>query len=300
MYSNYQWTWSSKGNHDGTKGHHTLSHNLFYHDRFSRIGASIATGGEPFCTNPVVAWKIAHIVKDNLFYSPDTQSGLHVLWHVSGQAGSPSSIQESHHNLFWAAGSASTWTTGYTFHATDIHATGSAPAFTNAAAGDFSLQTGSPGKAAASDGADIGVAYNAYLKKNWLAGVFALPTQEKSGLTTSTFFTVSAAHWYQVWFYIPTTPYNGTETFTVEGAALTRDIAGLTTGSSWIQPGGPARWVTLGRHKATDGTLNLSWTNAASASAVFVRQLPNADEAYSWMAPGGGQAPSSPANLRVE
>ena len=156
--------------------------------------------------------------------------------------------------------------------------------FVDPANGDFSLAAGSPGKGAASDRKDIGIEYNNFLKKSWLRNAFNLETQQKDNLGTSASFTVSPNHSYQVWFYIPEADSNVAERFTIEGNTRVRDIAGLTAGTVWVQPGGPARWITLGRHKATDGVLNISWTNAASAEKIFIRRLPNPDEAYDWIA----------------
>jgi hypothetical protein len=170
----------------------------------------------------------------------------------------------------------------------------------NAVGGDFSLTPGSPGKNTASDGKDVGIEYNSFLKKVWLQNAFTLPTQQKNNLTTNTSFTVSPNHYYQVWFYIPlTNPYMGVESFNIEGvtAELERDIATLVTntegdGAQYIQPGGPARWITLGRHRATDGTLNVSWSNPGSANAIFIRQIPTTDEAYSWISGAGSSNPA--------
>jgi hypothetical protein len=306
MYGNYFWNWYTKGNDDGTKGHHTLQHNLFYATEFTRGNGGLVTGGQPFCPNGAgYSYKISNILKDNLFYANSAQTGnvdSHVLLTVQGQNADPSSIAQADHNLFWAPGDPSTWTYGYTFDATDIHSPAQQPVFTDATNGDFSLAAGSPGKGAASDGKDIGIEYNAYLKKSWLRHAFTLPTQQQDNLTTSASFTVSPNHYYQIWFYIPTTnPYQGVETFSVEATSLQRDIKTLSSVppyGQWVQPNGPARWITLGRAKAADGTLNISWSNPGSASKIFIRQLPTADEAYTWIAQRRS-FPPPPTNLRI-
>ena len=272
LYGNYFWNWYTKGNVDGTKGYHTVQHNLFYVNEFSRAGGGFITGGEPYCSNSAgYSYKIANILKDNVFYGNTAQSDFHLLLWMDGQSSSPSSIAQADHNLFWASGDPSTWTHGYTFHATDIHSIAKQPIFADASHGDFSLAAGSPGKGAASDGGDIGIQYNTYLKKTWLSNAFTLPTQQKDNVTTSASFTVDPNHAYQIWFYIPITPYEGLETFTIEGRTQQRDINLLTNGNIWVQPTGPARWITLGRATAADGTLNISWSNPeARARSSFV------------------------------
>jgi len=187
---------------------------------------------------------------------------------------------------------------GYTYRPSDIH-NGLQPIFTDPANGDFTLAPGSSGKNAASDNKDIGIEYNAFLKKAWLKNVFNLETQQKDGLGTSTSFTVLPNHWYQAWFYIPTSPCGLSETFTIEGKQVKRDVGNITQTAVWVQPGGPARWITLGRHKATDGRLNISWTTSSCAEKVLIRRLPNPDEAYDWIAqhklgPTGDTTPPSP------
>jgi hypothetical protein len=287
---------------------------VFYTDAFSRIGASLGTGGTD-CNNPIINYKINNTVQDNIFFSPDRQSDWHRTWLVWGDSNTAyPAIKQSGNNLFWAAGTNPIdWVYGYSFRPTDIRDPNKPPTFANPLEGNFSLASGSPGKNAASDGKDIGVEYNTYLKKDWLKNAFTLPTQEKQGVISSTSFTVNPAKFYQVWFYIPeSSPYQGVETFNVEGHALQRDIKGLTTGNIWVQPGGPARWITLGRHRATDGTLNISWGNSASASKIFIRELPTADEAYSWITgtvvsdpiatnpPGTTPSPSLSIPARIE
>ena len=291
MYGNYYYQWYTKGNIDGNRGHHTFQHNLMYVDDFSRAGMGFIYGGPPYC--PSGQTKIANIFRDNLLYSNGAQDGgvdYRVLFTLHDAQSTV--LAQADHNMFWAP--SGTWNYGYNYSSTDIH--GPQPIFTNAAAGDFSFVAGSPGKGAASDGKDIGIEYNSYLKKQWLQNAFSLPTQQKSGTTNSS-FTVDPNHYYQVWFYIPVNSAGGTETFNVEGSTLSRDISELTTGSTWTQPGGPMRWITLGPHRATDGTLNISWTNPGSSSKIFIRQIPTTDEAYQWIVKPSTLAP--PADSRV-
>jgi hypothetical protein len=269
---NYFWNLYTKGN-DGGKGHHDFFHNFIYLTDFSRSGVGMGAGG---CGGN----KEANNLKDNLFYSDSNCTGQHYMLSIGNEA---VNIDQADHNLFYAPGG-DKWVSGYTYDATDLHS--ESPIFNDAANGDFSLAVGSPGKNAASDGKDIGIEYNRYLKKAWLHNAFNLETQQKDSLGTSTSFTVSPNHWYQVWFYIPEPDSDlNPETFTIEGTGVDRDIAGLTdpTGTQWVQPGGPARWITLGRHKATDGTLNISWTDTDSCSKIFIRRLPTPPEAYSWI-----------------
>ena len=88
---------------------------------------------------------------------------------------------------------------------------------------------------------------------------------------------------------MPDATHAGVETFTIEGDAtnLVRDFAVHNT-PTFVQAGGPARWLTLGRHIAPDGTLNISWTNNLSVDKMFIRQLPTPEEAYGWI--GGRSA----------
>jgi hypothetical protein len=233
-----------------------------------------------------------------VFYGSGTLTGSslgHILWNLDGTQASQ--LAANDHNLFWGPSAIGTWTTNYTYAGTDIHAAGSQPIFVNAAQGDFSLAPGSPGKAAASDGGDIGVRYNAFLKKGWLGSAFTLPTQLTTGLTaaTSTAFSVNPTRFYQIWFFIPVSSpcAQALEQFTIEGVAntfLQRDINGLVNGTgdvTWVEPGGPARWITLGRHKAPDGTLSIAWQHPNCVEQVFIRELPTALEAYTWILQAG-------------
>src|SRR4030095_12188054 len=287
-YGNYFWNWYTKGNINSLKGHMTLQHNLFYSTDFTRGNAGFALnicGGQP------IGYKIANVVKDNIFYSNGALTGAvdtRILLALQGPQASI--LAANSNNLFWAPGSTATWVNGYTYAGSDIHAFGTPPIFQNEANGDFSLTPGSAGRSAASDGTDMGPRYNGYLNKSWMRRAFQLPTQIADPVTTSASFTVDPAHWYQVWFYIPTSSvWTSTETFVVEGTSLVRDINTLNTDTTWTHPGGPARWITLGRHKATDGTLNITWGHAGSASKIFIRQLPTADEAYQWLKSGSGR-----------
>jgi len=193
-----------------------------------------------------------------------------------------SSDNVKNYNLFWAnGGTTSGWVAGYSWGANDIYDTGSGarPEFVNESEGDFSLASGSAGENAGHDGKDVGIEYNDYLKKPILKEIFTLSTQQKTGLGTSTSFTVSPDHYYKVWFYIPSSPYGGTETFNVEGENVSRNIGGL---DDTFYTNNDQRYITLGRHKASDGTLNVSWSNSSSAERIFIRQFPNPDEAYDW------------------
>jgi len=286
LYGNYHSAFFTKGN-PGGKGHHQVLHNLFYITPFSRAGGAFASGG---CGGI----KEANILKDNLFYSADLMGGSHLLFVIDGSESFQ--VAQAGNNLFWAP-SSNSWVSNYTYKSSDVR---SQPIFTDAANGDFSLASGSPGKGKASDGKNIGIEYNAYLKKSWLQSVFSLPTQQKDNLATSASFSVNPNKYYQVWFYIPASDCNCVENFNVEGQSLSRDINGLTSGSTWIQPGGPARWITLGRHRATDGTLNISWSNSASAEKIFIRELPTVEEAYGWISgTSGGAVLTPPTGLVV-
>jgi hypothetical protein len=226
------------------------------------------------------------VIKDNLFVANGPQTGAVDTRVLLGLQGPQASIiATTSNNLFWAPGAMGMWVNGYAYVSSDIHTTCAYPVFVDKASGNFTLQPTSAGVAAASDGTNMGIQYNASLKLAWLQSAFALPTQQLTDLTTSANITVDPNHWYQVWFYVPTWPFNGLETFVVEGTSLVRDIATLHSNTTWTQPGGPARWITLGRHKATDGTLTITWTHPTSANQIFVRQLPTAAEAYLWVHP---------------
>jgi hypothetical protein len=315
IYGNYYANWYTKGNYDGTKGQHIFNHNVVVNDDFSRIGASFGDGGPPNC--PASGYKRLNTAKDNILYGTsalaNSSAVSYTIFEVRHVGESPNPILAMDHNLFWAPGSTSTWFNGYTLHATDIAATGSQPQFVNAAVGDFSLVANTVGTVAngtgGSDATDRGVAYNAFLKKSWLAHAFGLPTQEiaTTGSTTATFTVLPNRH-YQAWFYIPdTSPFNGTETFTVEtvggNQARSRDLNLIITGcgspSCWIQVGGTRRWITLGRASSTDSTLTITRTQLTSASKMFIRLLPTADEAYLWITEASSNVPEPPMNLRI-
>jgi hypothetical protein len=286
-YGNYFHNWSAKGNINSLKGHHLLQHNLFYATAFSRSNVEFALntcGGQP------IGYKIANIIKDNIFYADGALTGVQdTRVHLGLQGPYASIIAASTNNLFWAPSAPSTWVFNYTYDPTDIHAAGAPPVFLNEVIGDFSLASGSAGVAAASDCTDMGVSYNGFLKKSWLRRAFQLPTQLADPVTTSASFTVNPTRYYQIWFYVPNTPFTGLETFVVEGDSRQRDIATLHADTTWTQPGGPARWITLGRARATDGILNITWTNASSANKIFIRELPTPDEAYQWILAGSGR-----------
>lgn len=306
-YQSYYDTGGSKGQSDGTRGNHIWQHNTFVIDRFSRKGMmfnrvtnteSSGCGNQP-SNGGDAGTKQNMTLQSNLFYSPDAMSGQHRLLDIAnGTVGSLFSTRGD--NLFSAAGSSSSWVTSYAYHATDI--TTSNPLFVDAAGGDFSLQTGSPGKGQAHDGTDIGAQYDAFLKKGWMRRLLMLETQEQNSLGTSASFTVDPSTSYHVFFRVPTTPCSINETFTIEGTTLGRNISTLVSGN-WVQPGGAARWITLGRHQATDGTLNISWTTTTCADDIFIRRLPTPQEAVIWMdqpdPTGGGAPPEPPAGAIV-
>jgi Right handed beta helix region len=302
----YQFTFNMKGN-AGTnlatlRGNHTLQHNTFYMGPFSRAGVLSATGGPPFCNNPVIGYKVNLTLTNNVFYSPDSQAGQHQLLLVDADStsgicagGNCPHFTNHDYNLWWANDSTTTnWigysSANYAFSAHEIHAFASQPTFTNAAAGDFSL-TGSVGKNAASDGADMGIAYNSYLTSAKLAQAFALTTVQHDSLQGSisdSFAGLSTSHYYQVYYWVPSSsPATTTITFTIEGVSTdtVRDMNEIVnSGAPWITPA--SRWITLGRHKTADGTLNISWsgTNAANAvDKIFIRKLPTTAEAYAWL-----------------
>jgi hypothetical protein len=288
VYGQYHSTWSTKGNWDGNQGHHIVKHNTFVLNAFSRVGGSLGQNGSG-CAG-VRGYKIANVVENNVFYSPDVFSNtVHTHWAMQEESTSPAPYTSFNYNLWWANSAESTWRTGFAaYQSGDIHNAATPPIFTNVATGDYTLAPASPGYNAGNDGASMGIAWNSALKQAWAAHAFALATQEHTGLTggTSTSFTVNPARYQQVWFYIPNSPCaQSAEQFTVAGdtANLVRDISGLNADASWIQPGGPARYITLGRHLAGSGTLTVSWQHANCVERVFIRELPTAEEAYAWI-----------------
>lgn len=308
FYGNYFWNWYTKGNDTtGNKGHHTFSHNTAIATALTRgnVGFITAFGGPATCNQGAQNYHIANILQNNVFYSEGTLTGGfddRTLLTTAGTVEATSLATKSH-NLFWAPSATGTWVNQYSYVGTDIHAPGSPPVFTNLAAGNFSLQAGSPGKNAASDGTDMGMSYNSSLKSAWSANVMALTPQETTGLTgsTTTSFAVSTTRPSQVWFYIPNSPCARTnEQFTVEGSTtdLVRDITTLnaTATGVWIQAGGPQRYITLGRHTATDGTLNVAWQTAGCVERVLIRPLPTATEAYQWIV-APAEPPGPPLTL---
>jgi hypothetical protein len=283
VWGGYFNQWSTKGNETGTFGNHTISHNLFYMSDFTRQSSSPQTGTG--CAGPI-DYKINIDYQNNLHYADSARSGGHVLLWVDGDEAATFDAQS--HNLFYAPGADTTWKINYTYQATDVHST--QPTFTSAATGDFSLATGSAGKSAASDGTDIGPAYNAYLRRVWMTNLFALPQAQNNSLqgsNSTSFAGLSTSHYYQVWFFVPTTGACAInpETFTIEASStnLSRDMATLTSGGTWLQIGGASRWITLGHH-LTDGTMNISWTNTNCVDKIHIRQMPTISEMVTWLA----------------
>lgn len=283
-YGNYFLSFNSKGNDTTRRGRHVWRHNLMVLTPFSSHGGvfrpnSAQCGGA----------KVDMTLEDNVLIADFDLigDGLRILSLEDSAAQFPGADR----NLFWAPSASSTWTSNYVYGPNDIHAAGSRPRFVDAPGGDFTLAPGSPGKNAASDGSDMGIEYNQHLKRAWLRKAFALPTRRAHAPRASAALPVDPGHFYQVWFFMPTPAHPGIETFDVEGTPLRRDIHRLTTiteaeGAQWVQARGRQRWITLGRHRAVDGTLNVSWSNPASATRIFIRQIPTLEEAYGWIVEG--------------
>lgn len=275
----------------GGAGNHTWKNNLFWTNDFTRIGVSHESGDsggvDPDTCEP--GYKVGLTMTDNLFYSPIAMGTVRQLLRLSNYA---AQITLSNYNLFYAP--SGTTTLNYTFGGNDVQ---SQPVFVDAAKGDFTLTPASPGKNAGSTGADIGVSYNQYLRKIWLRKSFELPIDENTGLTTatSTSFSVSTAHFYQVFFYIPSADIcnRSAEIFTIEGDStnLTRDINSLVGDPTWLD--GVSRYITLGKHKATDGTLNISWQTTNCVEKIFIRQIPTETEAFAWLSLTDGRLDAS-------
>jgi hypothetical protein len=274
---------AGKGNENGRN---KIIHNTCIMDAFSRVGFSSAEA-KGFEDEE-------QTFQSNIVYSALTHTGTHYQrLHV------PYDYANTHfgqgiksHNLYWAAWNKDDWATSvkssYKFTSTEIHNPNQRPIFTDEQAGDFSLAAGSPGKNAAHDDEDIGIKYNDHLTLKKFQYVFNLPTQEKStkGNTSVSFSGLSTAHEYQVYVYVPANSfYQGTETFTVEGKRLGRNLNDLFIKSHWPYGRyytGNQRYVTLGNH-SHDGTLNVSWTHSNVAEKIFIRQLPKVEEAYMWI-----------------
>jgi hypothetical protein len=165
---------------------------------------------------------------------------------------------------------------------------------------------GSPGKGGASDGSDIGIAYNAYLRKDWAKAVVTLPTQTRAAAGRSVSVPASKAHQYQVYAYVQvSSPHRGIERFKIEGVTVERDLATIISSpDGWVGKA-PQRWIDLGTH-ANDGALNITWSQAKSAETFFLRQLPTVEEAYARIAgvadpvlPAGATAPPPPNTKRL-
>jgi hypothetical protein len=165
---------------------------------------------------------------------------------------------------------------------------------------------GSPGKGGASDGSDIGIAYNAYFRKDWAKAVVTLPTQTRAAAGRSVSVPASKAHQYQVYAYVQvSSPHRGIERFKIEGVTVERDLATIISSpDGWVGKA-PQRWIDLGTH-ANDGALNITWSQAKSAETFFLRQLPTVEEAYARIAgvadpvlPAGATAPPPPNTKRL-
>jgi hypothetical protein len=271
----------TKGNVDSKRGNHLWKNNTLVQTVFTRLGHASGSGG---CGGRKVGLKF----KDNLILADYTPGVNHPLMYVDNM--DEYNKSETGFNLFWNPGSAANRFRVYSPANTDIQ---SQPIFVSQSTGDFSLAAGSPGKKAASDGSDVGVTYNSFLNKSRLANAFALETQQNNSLAGNTSFTVSPNHFYQVWFFVPESGSCSltNEVFTIEGVGISRDIS--TIKGIWINST-DQRWITLGRHRATDGTLNISWTTGPCADKVFIRKLPTVDEAFAWITGAMTPAPSPP------
>jgi hypothetical protein len=294
MVGNYFVNTGTKGNVSGQWGHHLWDHNTIIMTPFTW------RAHDSFCSNG--GCKVYMIFRNNLMYSTHNLAGLgNVLMRTQNQNLEFPAALNPGNNLFASPNFANMFN-GYIPRGTDI--TNQTPVFTDAATGDYTLVGGSPGKKAATDGTDIGIAWNTYLKKAMVANAFALPTQENTGLNaaTSTSFTVSNSNYYMVHIFIPQSGEcsSTAEQFVIEGnadTALRRNISSLIS-SNWIT-GATQRYVTLGVHIATDGILNVNWTNANCVEKVHIRQMPTPDVAYTWLSAAPNQAPTAPTNLTI-
>lgn len=300
MGGTMQSIWSTKGNVDGNRGQHVMRHNTFILDAFSRIGAGWGSmSGDAICVNG--GYKVQNTMIDNLFYSPDNDtSGFHKPFGNDAPMAEGFASGQVHHNWVWANDNSNSWILGsYTPQTGDLISFGSAPTFEDAAGGDWEIADGTlgaPGNNPASDSTKRGINWNSFLKRQWALNVWALETrnQATSG-SIHNFTAVDPDSYYQVWFYAGACTIN--ETFVIEGETQFRD---LTTGNyndaSQILMqsfGKPARWLTLGRHKATDGTLTVDWGTSNCVERLFIRRLPTADEAYTWIT-GAAAGPDVP------
>jgi hypothetical protein len=317
LYEDYYQSAGAKGQtYVPGAGHHTWDHNLIVADGFTRYGLATSGGGDTDGAGTLCAagTKTNLTVRNNLFYAPtSTLTQDHRFWLL----GSMSQLTLANNNLFWAStGTAASWVVGYTYQSQDIRTPGAGgqPLFVNAAQGDFSLQAGSPGENAATDGTDIGISYNTFLKQAWLANAFGLQTylSGDTSAQTSTSFTVVPGSSYDVWFYVPESPgaCGTAQQFTVEGVGgtlLQRNITLLHNGgnSTWIAIGGPTgtnqRWTNLGRHAVSaDGVLNIGWQTAGCASKVHARRIPTVTEAYQWILSGQQPPLSAPPVVAID
>jgi len=189
-------------------------------------------------------------------------------------------------NLFWSpvSGTAN-WFTNYTPVASDIL---SEPIFVNAAGGDFSLATGSPGKSEAFEGTDIGIAYNSFLTVEKVNEVLNLPVQEwtNPGSSTSQTFTVAPNSYYQCFVYIPDTGFfTGNQTYNVNGqAGATVNIQTDVVNGGWILTN-PNRYMYVGTFPANGTQIAVTWQNATAAGKILIRRMPTPLEAYNWIVP---------------
>lgn len=286
FYSTYLYAFGAKGNNPGQN---TFDHNTVVVTPFALYGGQ-------FTGNDFGVYSLQTTLKNNLYYSAFSAPGETLLKISNWSA----TIKESNYNLYWRPGNfGSLFSSGVQLAGKDIADPAKRPMFVDEAAGDFSLLPGSPGKSAASDGADIGATFNASLKKEWMKNIIALPTQEKSATATSISFSSSSAHQYQIYVYVPeTNPYNGNERFVIEGKNVDRDFARIHQGR-WLGDA-PTRWIYLGTHP-NDGVLNISWQHTNAAAKVFIRQLPTVTEAYSWIFPASipGSIPAAPTLLPI-
>jgi len=277
-----------KGNDPGGN---VYRHNTIYLGTYSWMGARLEVDNNSV-GDLNATWR------DNLIYSAHKVPSQKLLYNTGG------SIKTASHNLFWSPVSpSSNWFVGYSPVGTDVL---QQPVFTNAATGDLSLAGNSPGKNAASDGTDIGIAYNSFLTKIWANYVVNMPTQEwtNPGSETSHTFIVTAGHWYQVLVYAPdTNPYLSVQTYTSNGNSLKFDLGVAINGGCcrppWVlEP--PVRYMYAGTWPATNNNFTVTWQHANAAGKILIRQMPKPTEAYSLIS---GQSAEvnllEPKNLRI-
>jgi len=297
----------------------SMSHNVFYNVEANAPGGKADINGlnafnhntciqGPYSLNCFQLDEFNNIfaqnstVKDNLMYSDltittTTGNGPFLAYIGSSSAILSPTTTNFNYNQYYRPGTIWNVFTGVSYGANDIHGS-TAPTFTNATIGDYSLASGSLGAVGnnpASDGTNRGANWDGiYIKKSIMQHVVQMPVLEQTTSGASHTFTVSGAPFndstqgrrYQLFAYFPIgySPTSGTEQFTIQGVAADTGLIDRSDPGGQLGAVDPVRYWYLGTYYP-DGSnqITVSWVNSTLISKLQLRQMPSPQEAYVWM-----------------